>query len=271
MDSATRELGMVAEMALAAADLHAFEREWFDCLQRSLGFESACSVWTDERGATRSVSVIGYAESMLAEHFSRYMSELTVEEVAGFSSETPALDLDVITSRRRERLTVYTELLIPERVSCFVTNVWNSRWGAFGFHLARCSRSASFTPRDLARLSRLLPALKLGTTLHAANQLRTGSPVAFWEHAWELSPRERDIARLAARGLSNPEIAGLLRISRHTVRNHLASVFLKAAVSTRAELAFAMSCDGALAEESEQARRSTRGAWSAFLARGSGR
>jgi DNA-binding CsgD family transcriptional regulator len=262
---------MVAEMALAAADLRGFELAWFDCLQGSLGFETACSVWTDARGVTQSATALGYPERTLAERFSRYMSELTAEEVAGFSTETPALDLDVIRSRRRERLTVYTELLIPQRVSCFITNVWYSRWGAFGFHLARCSGSASFKPRDLERLSRLLPALKLGTTLHAANQLRTSSRVAFWEQAWELSPRERDIAALAARGLSNPEIAGLLRISRHTVRNHLASVFLKAAVSTRAELAFAMSCDSALAEESEQARRSTRGAWSAFLARGSGR
>jgi DNA-binding CsgD family transcriptional regulator len=261
---------MLAEMALAAADLRGFELAWFDCLQQSLGFESACAVWTDERGVTRSASALGYPESTLAERFSGYMSELTAEEVAGFSTKTPALDLDVITSRRRERLTVYTELLIPQRVSCFVTNVWHSRWGAFGFHLARCSGGSSFKPRELERLSRVLPALKLGATLHAANQLRTSSPADWWEHAWELSPRERDIAALAARGLSNPEIAVLLRISRHTVRNHLASVFLKARVSTRAELAFAMSCHGALAEESEQARRSTRGAWSAFLARARG-
>jgi len=42
-----------------------------------------------------------------------------------------------------------------------------------------------------------------------------------------LSPREREIMRLRARGGTRKEIANLIGISPHTVRSHLERVFLK--------------------------------------------
>jgi DNA-binding CsgD family transcriptional regulator len=59
-------------------------------------------------------------------------------------------------------------------------------------------------------------------------------PSAGWE---SLTPRERDVVRLAAAGLTNPQIAEKLFIGRATVKAHLASVFGKLGVRTRAELA----------------------------------
>ena len=50
-----------------------------------------------------------------------------------------------------------------------------------------------------------------------------------------LSRREREILALVADGLSNAEIAGRLKISDKTVRNHLSSVFDKLGVWTRAQ------------------------------------
>lgn len=51
-----------------------------------------------------------------------------------------------------------------------------------------------------------------------------------------LSRREEEIARLAARGLSNRQISERLELSEHTVKNYLFRVFEKLGVSTRVEL-----------------------------------
>ncbi|MGH8897328.1 MAG: LuxR C-terminal-related transcriptional regulator [Egibacteraceae bacterium] len=53
----------------------------------------------------------------------------------------------------------------------------------------------------------------------------------------QLTHRERDIAKLAAAGLSNSEIADRLVIARRTVDNHLHQVYAKLGVRGRAELA----------------------------------
>ncbi|HET6794712.1 MAG TPA: helix-turn-helix transcriptional regulator, partial [Acidimicrobiales bacterium] len=52
-----------------------------------------------------------------------------------------------------------------------------------------------------------------------------------------LTPTERQVVELAARGLTNPEIGERLFMGRGTVKTHLAHVFAKLNVSTRAELA----------------------------------
>ncbi len=52
-----------------------------------------------------------------------------------------------------------------------------------------------------------------------------------------LSAREREVALLAARGLSNQEIADRLFLSVRTVGNHLQNAYTKLGVGSRAELA----------------------------------
>ena len=51
-----------------------------------------------------------------------------------------------------------------------------------------------------------------------------------------LTRREREIAILVARRLSNREIAGIMSLSVRTVEGHIYQVCHKAGVSTRAEL-----------------------------------
>ncbi|MGH3455724.1 MAG: response regulator transcription factor, partial [Nocardioidaceae bacterium] len=75
---------------------------------------------------------------------------------------------------------------------------------------------------DEARAAREAFAL-LGT---AATGERVGSEA--------LSPREVDILRLVAQGLSNTEIAERLFLSPHTVHRHVANIRTKLGVPSRA-------------------------------------
>lgn len=53
---------------------------------------------------------------------------------------------------------------------------------------------------------------------------------------YHLTPREEEIMKLAYRGLTNPEIAEQLFISKFTVKGHMHNIFEKLGISTRKEL-----------------------------------
>ncbi len=65
----------------------------------------------------------------------------------------------------------------------------------------------------------------------------TTSALAWADHEDDLTAREREVATLAARGLSNQEVAEQLFVSVRTVHAHLRSAYAKLGVSGRNELA----------------------------------
>ena len=82
---------------------------------------------------------------------------------------------------------------------------------------------------------------RIDAHLRLAGARRRRSRPAKATHGWDsLSPKEQEVVDLVAAGLSNPEIASRLYISRRTVETHLSHVFRKLDLSNRTQLAAAV-------------------------------
>jgi two-component system, NarL family, nitrate/nitrite response regulator NarL len=84
---------------------------------------------------------------------------------------------------------------------------------------------------------------RLIAEVHARAQ-GNGSPPEAGQGIKGLTPREREIAGLIAKGRSNPEIASELRITERTVKAHLTSVYEKTKTGNRLGLALLFNRDG---------------------------
>jgi predicted ATPase/DNA-binding NarL/FixJ family response regulator len=104
---------------------------------------------------------------------------------------------------------------------------------------AEIGYSHSFGPATEA-LEEQDPAVSDVLSLHEALRLamsrrgQRGRPRSGWE---SLTPAETRVVELVAEGLTNPEIARRLYVSRDTVKSHVSSALMKLALRTRAELA----------------------------------
>ncbi len=77
----------------------------------------------------------------------------------------------------------------------------------------------------------------LNATVRAASERaerRENEKQQLWK---TLTPREKDVAKLAARGLQNSEIGQKLFISKRTAGTHLNNIYSKLDVHSKAELA----------------------------------
>ena len=84
--------------------------------------------------------------------------------------------------------------------------------------------------RDVARAEQVLRA----AGIRRGRRGPRGRPPIGWA---SLTPAEKTVAGLVAEGLSNPQIGERLYVSRRTVQTHLAHVFAKLDIATRAQLA----------------------------------
>jgi len=113
---------------------------------------------------------------------------------------------------------------------------------------ARAPWEAERYEADLSLVRRGVPAAELGASLANGETLSldeavaeasmgpgpSGRAVTGWQ---SLSLREQEVARLVAEGLSNPDVAERLFITRGTVKRHLAHIFGKLGLADRVELA----------------------------------
>jgi DNA-binding CsgD family transcriptional regulator len=93
-------------------------------------------------------------------------------------------------------------------------------------------RDADAAARELRRLGRRIP--------------RRARPLARQAGLTALSPREREVVEQVAQGRTNREIAEALFLSEKTVGSHLARVFDKLGVRSRAALATMIGREGGL-------------------------
>ncbi|WP_329041368.1 LuxR C-terminal-related transcriptional regulator [Streptomyces sp. NBC_00178] len=109
---------------------------------------------------------------------------------------------------------------------------------------ALCAEAAASDVEQLAAVAARFEALgatrdaaRCRSALRGSGVARTGgSPRGRRGYGNELSPRERDVARLVATGHTNRQIAELLFLSPRTVEQHVAKVLRKLDVATRAEV-----------------------------------
>ncbi len=76
---------------------------------------------------------------------------------------------------------------------------------------------------------------------HEFHNTLTSSPSLIGKTKWDtLTLRQQEVARLAARGLSNAEIAHALDIKTNTVVAHLKKIYATLDVHSRTELSYKM-------------------------------
>ena len=125
--------------------------------------------------------------------------------------------------------------------------IYRNRFDSFSYHLAQAriadlrhhtQRAVPARPGPRGRAMPLLSALR--RLARRKPSPRTGRQVPVvgpGEAAAVLTPRVLDVLRLVAQGLTNPGIARQLVLSDHTVHRHLANIFRKLNLSSRAAAA----------------------------------
>jgi NarL family two-component system response regulator LiaR len=126
----------------------------------------------------------------------------------------------------------------PEAQVCVLTTRLDSglldralRAGANGFLIKDISADALVTAlHTLAR-----EQLCVDPRLARALLFRGRNPAPPPSQA-ELSPREKEVATLIARGLSNRDVARSLSLSERTVKNHVSNIFSKLHIAARTQI-----------------------------------
>lgn len=114
-----------------------------------------------------------------------------------------------------------------------------ARLGAFPF-AAEAAASAARLHEAAGRRSAALRAASLAQACAGHCDVPLPSVTALLHEPAQLTPRQREIARLAARGLASRAIAERLVVSVRTVDNYLGQVYRKLGISNRSQLAEAM-------------------------------
>lgn len=118
------------------------------------------------------------------------------------------------------------------------TPLWPSNRPDYEHWRALARRGLSVANFDQAWAEGQALSLEVAMTLALEpNATGAASPRSAQPEAVHLTPREREVAQLAARGLTNRQIAAALEIAEKTAANHLQRALEKLGLHRRAELA----------------------------------
>ncbi len=235
LSEAQRLVGAFLEMIVETRDPALVWPEMLLHTQELIGFDAGyiAATWgsvSDGRGA-----VAEYDPQLLRQHLGRYLAEIREDEVALYTDRA-RVHHDVWSPARQQELAVFRELLLPSGMRHMLVRSSSRRGNVAGFNLERRS-DRPFTERELRLVDLVAPLLHVFEILTACTSGDTLSPEL--ARTYHLTERELQVVELTVRGLQNAEIALVLKVSSHTVRNTLARVFEKVGVANRAELTYA--------------------------------
>lgn len=101
----------------------------------------------------------------------------------------------------------------------------------------RVSAALALLHGAVASLSKQMPRAAIAMALQHVAEGGRVFPKDTGPSPIQLTPRELDILQHVACGMSNPEVADALNLSRHTVKQHTSAVYRKLGVRNRAQAA----------------------------------
>ncbi|HKU66256.1 MAG TPA: LuxR C-terminal-related transcriptional regulator [Candidatus Baltobacteraceae bacterium] len=207
--------------------------------ERSLQLSSANGDYGTEADALNVLGVIALGEGTIEEALRRYRASLALANRPGMHPTTAARTLEgcAASALRDDQLDAAAQILghAQQMRRRFRSPLQPfERDKAQGLDAAFTSRLGAerFEAGLLAGRTR-----SFGEICALVTQLGAGSaPPDKAERFAVLTAREREIAELAAAAASNREISAQLHLSVRTVENHLATIYRKLGIKTRAEL-----------------------------------
>ncbi len=232
------ELGMIRE---ARAELDRIRAEGLDTLRPALWLASL----TYLADVCSTVGDAGMAKLVYAELLPHSGSSVMIgHAVACYGAADRYLGMLAATFGDRERAGAHFEAALALDGKAGAAT-WVAHTAYEYARLLREGGSADDARRAdelLAEASELAKRIGMGALLERIHP--PGGPVAAPSG---LSPREVEILRLVARGLSNRDVGRTLSISEHTAANHIRSILRKTGAANRTEAAAYAHANGLIA------------------------
>ena len=167
---------------------------------------------------------------LLAQRSSALSVSAAAVRCRGLAHDDADILLDAVATYRRTPRLVDVAAVSEEAASCLLAR-GRSDEAIQLLEAASSIHAKTGAESDLRRVDTLLRGQGVRRRRHGPARADGG-----WE---SLSPNELKVVELVAEGLSNPQIGVRLFISRRTVETHLAHVFRKLGLSSRAQVAAA--------------------------------
>lgn len=232
------EQDLVGRFTQMIVELREPSKVWpamLEALQQVIGFDAGYIGASWRNAAEGRGAVADHDEPLLRKNLGRYLAEIRPEEVALYTDQA-RVHHDVWSPDRQKELAVFREVLFPTGMAHMIVRTSVRHGNLAGFNLERRSSSEPFSDRDLRLVDLIAPFMHLVEVLTLNAQDEDISSQFTQDHS--LTPRETEFITLAAKGLTNSEIAILKGISPNTVRNTLVRIFEKVGVSNRVELTY---------------------------------